>query len=142
MAVLDLRPSRIKAIEFKKGSTLKPIFFLYYPTYTAGEVTGYVTFNLTGYTARMKARPDMDSDVVLLDLNTTNNGLSIIQGTAEMPNYTLLPNCWGVQMYVSDEDTALIDWDEAIFDIEIESPVGEVISIVEGMLKPEPEATR
>jgi hypothetical protein len=147
-AKLDLRPPDIEII-FKKGMTLEPIF-LYLNS------NGTVT-NLTGYTARMMAKLSIDDTTPLtgFDLTTENGGLSIVtvasytapagtvlsDGTV-LETATTYTNPYGVQMNVSATVTTAIDWDSAVFDIELITPTSVVLPFIEGILTPSWEVTK
>lgn len=149
-SILDLTPPEV-TIRFKKGATLDPIF-LYL------NENGTVT-DLTGYTARMQAREDIEDTAVLtgFDLTTENGGLEIVTipsftapaGTVlsngiVLEVETVYTNPYGVQMHVEAPVTASIDWQKSYFDVEIiePSPSTRVISIVDGTLEPKHEVTR
>jgi hypothetical protein len=149
-SLLDLTPPEV-TIRFKKGSTLDPIF-LYL------NENGTVT-DLTGYTARMQAREDIEDTAVLtgFDLTTENGGLEIVTiasftapaGTVlsngvVLEVETVYTNPYGVQMHVEASVTAAIDWQSAYFDIELiePSPSTRVIPLLQGMLESRYEVTR
>ena len=67
--------------------------------------------NLTGYTARMQLREDVDSTTVLLSL-TTENGRIIIA-----PNQVTDPG--ELTLLVTAVDTAALTFDSAVYDLEL-----------------------
>ena len=91
---------------------------------------GGVPMDFTGCKARMQVRAEIDSTVVLLELTTENGGIAL-GGTAGT-----------VDLYVSDEDTTLIDWEGGVFDLEIEHASGEVTRLAEGSGSVSKEVTR
>ena len=130
---LDLRAPQI-AIRFDKGKTLKPIFYFLGPAY---EV-----INLTGYHARMQARVKVDDGSPVLDLSTDTAGLDIIIGTATVPGRAPITNAQGVQLNVTDAQTAAFTWQKAFFDIELIEPGGTVLPFIKGILMLDYEVTR
>jgi hypothetical protein len=108
-----------------QGATFKKRFIWKTDTATPTPV------NVTGYTGRMQIRPSIDSATVIKELTTTNGGVTV--GGAD--GY--------VDLYMSDEETALIAAPATYrYDLELESPTGEVTRLVEGKLKFRPEVTR
>ena len=85
--------------------------------------------NLTGYTARMQARPSYESDTTVLSL-TNGTGLTL-GGTAGTIN-----------LLVAASATAAIDADQYVYDLEIASASNEVTRVVQGTLIVTPEVTR
>jgi hypothetical protein len=85
--------------------------------------------NLTGYTARMQIRPEIESTDVLLEL-TTQNGRITLGGAAGTIALNLTP-----------QDTATIDRD-GFYDIEIISSGGAVHRVVRGRFVVNLEVTR
>lgn len=86
--------------------------------------------DLTGCTARMQVRAEVESPDVLLSLTTENDRITLggITGT--------------VDLFVTDEDTALIDWAGGVFDIEIGHANGDVTRLAQGSIAVSPEVTR
>lgn len=89
-----------------------------------------VAVDLTGCTARMQVRAEVESAAVLLSLTTTNGGIVLGGATGT------------VDLYVSDEDTAAITWGGGVWDLEIEHPAGEVTRLAQGSISVSPEVTR
>lgn len=85
--------------------------------------------NLTGYTARMQVRPEIDSDEVLVEL-TTQNGRITLGGAAGT-----------ITLSLSAATTAGIDKD-GHYDLEIISAGGEVYRVLKGRFVLDPEVTR
>lgn len=86
--------------------------------------------DLSGCTARMQVRAEVESPAVLLSLTTENGGLTL-GGAAGT-----------VELYVSDEDTGAITWDAGVWDLEIVHPSGEVTRLAQGSVAVSPEVTR
>ena len=91
---------------------------------------GGTPIDLTGCTARMQVRSDVESPTALLSLTTENDGIALggALGT--------------IELYVSDEDTAAITWDGGVWDLEIVHPGGEVTRLAQGSVSVSPEVTR
>lgn len=96
-------------------------------TWTAPSGT---PIDLTGCTARMQVRSDVESPTALLSLTTENDG--IVLGGA----------LGTIELSVSDEDTAAITWDGGVWDLEIVHPGGEVTRLAQGSISVSPEVTR
>lgn len=86
--------------------------------------------DLTGCTARMQVRSDVDSPTVLLTFTTENGGIAL-GGAAGT-----------VDLLVSDADTSAIAWEGGVWDLEIVHPGGEVTRLAEGTISVSPEVTR
>jgi hypothetical protein len=134
MATLDLKAPSIN-IRFDKGKTLKPVFYYLSPTHTV--------IDLAGYTARMQVRLDYTTaDPAIWDLTTENTGLDIVTGTATLEDGSTVASAQGIKLNITDTQTSDVDWDRAVFDIELIEPGLDVLPFVKGTLKPYPEATR
>lgn len=89
--------------------------------------------DLTGCTARMQVRSEVESDVVLLNLTTENGGI------------TLGGSAGTVDLYLGAVATAAITWDGGVFDLEIIHPGAQpddVTRIAQGSISVSPEVTR
>ena len=95
-----------------------------------GPLPAQTPIDLTGCTARMQVRPEVESSTVLLSLTTVNGG--IVLGGA----------LGTIDLYVSDEDTGAITWDGGVWDLEIVHPGGEVTRLAQGSVSVSPEVTR
>lgn len=86
--------------------------------------------DLTGCTARMQVRPDIESATVLVELNTTNGGIALggMAGT--------------IELFVSDDASTLFTWTAGVWDLEIEFPGGDVRRLAQGSISVSPEVTR
>ncbi len=134
MAVLDLRPPSL-TIKFDKGKTLNPVF------YYLGKENAVV--DLTGFQAHMQARLNTDAEILTgWDLTLVNNGLALTIGDAETDDGEIIKDAHGVRLNVSDAVTAAIDWELAVFDIELIDPSGIVLPFLKGSLEPSDEQTR
>lgn len=97
-------------------------------TYKAG--TPAVTVNLTGCTARMQARSELTSPIVLLELTTGNGGI-VLGGVAGT-----------VSLYMSEVTTAALIWSSAVYDLELTYANGSVRRLLSGSVSVSPEVTR
>jgi hypothetical protein len=131
--VLDLKAPSIN-IRFDKGKTLKPVFYYLSPTNTV--------IDLTDYTARMQVRLTSDTATTIWDLTTENSGLAIVVGTATLADGTTVANAQGIKLNVTATQTAAVDWEKAVFDIELIEPLLDVLPFIKGTLTPSPEVTR
>lgn len=86
-------------------------------------------FDLTGYTARMQIRDEIDSSTVVMEL-TTQNGRITLGG--ELGTITLV---------LLAANTANIDSD-GVYDIEIIDDQARVFRVLKGKIRLEPEVTR
>lgn len=97
----------------------------------AGDTEATVTpVDLTGATARMHVRPEIDSSVIYLTLTTENGGITLggALGT--------------IALHLSAADTTPLTWEEAVYDLEIVFPDGRVRRFMAGKIKTSPEVTR
>lgn len=85
--------------------------------------------DLTGYTARMQVRPEVDSNEVLVEL-TTENGRIALGGAAGT-----------VLLHLPPEITATIPTD-GFYDLEIVTNGGAVYRLLRGKFLLDPEVTR
>ena len=95
---------------------------------TSAEPSGD-PMNLTGYTARMQVRPEIESTNVLVELTTTNGRL-VLGGAAGT-----------IAMSLGPEITATIDRD-GFYDLEIISSGGAVHRVLRGRFVVNLEVTR
>ena len=86
--------------------------------------------DLTGYSARIHLRSDVSSTDVLLELNTTNGRIVITPATGS------------IELKLSAEETALLDFTKAVYDMEVRSPSGIVTRIVQGAFSLSKRVTR
>jgi len=153
MALLDLTPPEL-IIRFSRGKTFRPIFWY------LDENNSPI--NLTGFTARMQARVDIDDALPITgwDLTTENGGIAIVTqasytleaGTTvivggemvELTTDLVLTNPYGIQPLVAASVTVDTSWDSAVFDIEViePSPSLAVLPFIQGVLEPKAEVTR
>jgi hypothetical protein len=91
-----------------------------------------VPVDLTGCTARMQVRADVDSPDVLLDLTTENGGI-ILGGAAGT-----------IDLWVGATDTTAITWDGGVWALDIQYATGpdDVDRLIEGSISVSPEVPR
>lgn len=86
--------------------------------------------DLTGFKARMQVRRNPRADSAYLTLTTENGGI------------TLGGEAGSIQLYISDEDTAALSFGSAVYDLELETPHGNVMRLLEGTVTLSREVTR
>lgn len=89
-----------------------------------------VPVNLTGYTARMQVRDEVDSASAALSLTTENSRISL-GGTAGT-----------ITLLVSATDTAAVAAGEYVYDLELVSGSGTVTRLIQGCFTVDAEVTR
>lgn len=89
-----------------------------------------VPVDLTGCTARMQVRSTVDNDTVLLELTTGNGRIALggVDGT--------------ITLQLTAAETQALTWRNAVYDLEVVHPGGQVRRLVEGAVKVKPEVTR
>lgn len=115
------------------GSTveLNQINSLAHTTYTSGGVLEYNTpVSLAGYTARMQVRKKLQDEAALLTLTTENGGIAL--------DNTLKT----IAIRMTPAQTALLDFTQAVYDLELISASGSVYRFAEGSLQLKAEVTR
>lgn len=101
----------------------------YDPVLTWGDQAG-TPIDLTGYIARMQIRASVEA-VTTLHEATTANGQIVLGGAAGTVTFN-----------IPAVDTAAMDFEEAVYDLEVESAGGHVTRLVEGSVYLSPEVTR
>lgn len=87
--------------------------------------------DLTGYSARMQLRREITSPTPLLDLDTgTKGGLDIVAAEGE------------VVLEITPTQSAALNVDSAVYDLELVAPGGDVTRLLKGKVKVDPEVTR
>lgn len=87
-------------------------------------------YNLTGYTARMKAKANYSSANAIVEL-TTENGRIALGGAAGT-----------VTLTISAADTAALSATTGVYDLELISGGGAVTRLVQGKFTVSPEVTK
>ncbi len=86
--------------------------------------------DLTGCTARMQIREEVEATAVLLGLTTENARIALGGATGT------------VDLTISAADTAAISWSAGVWDLEIVHPGGAVTRLAQGSCVVSPEVTR
>lgn len=89
-----------------------------------------VPVNLTGYTARLAARVDVEDTEVILSLTTSNGGI------------TLGGSAGTISLDQTATQTALLPAGTYVYDLELVSTNSTVTRLVQGELLISPEVTR
>ena len=105
----------------KQGSTFRKPF---------QWIAGGSPVDMTGWTARMQIRPEVDSEIVIAELTTENGGI------------TIEPLEGKINLYLSDVETSTFSFEDAVYDIELVDQSGNVYRDIEGKIKLSPEVTR
>lgn len=102
-----------------------------YSTYTGSGILEYNTpVSLAGYTARMQIRLRLQDAVPVLSLTTENGGI-VLDDVAKT-----------ITVVISAEQTATLNFSQAVYDLEFISSGGEVNRFAEGNILLKPEVTR
>lgn len=110
-------------LRIEQGATFRKLL-----TWKAG--TPAVPVDITGCTARMQIRADIDDADPLISLTTENGGI------------TLGDTAGTIELYISDTDTAAITWETGVYDLEIILANGDVRRLLYGTVTVTPEVTR
>lgn len=86
--------------------------------------------DLTGYTARIQLRSDINSPDVILELTTANGRIEInpLEGK--------------ILLKLNAAETAVLEFSKAVYDMEVSSPTGEVTRVVQGNFSLSKQVTR
>lgn len=100
-------------------------------TWKAGDPL--LPVNLTGAVARMHIRAEVDSPDILIELTSTNGGLTLggVAGT--------------IVVYIPASVTSALTWSGAVYDVEVEfpaTPEPDVRRILQGQVVVTPQVTR
>lgn len=100
-------------------------------TWTSGTglVTWYAAKDLTGWSARMDIREN---------INDTTTVVSLVSPT----NITISTNDAGIRIIIAASVTEAFDFDMGVYDLELEDPSGFVVRLVEGDVTLKKEVTR
>lgn len=97
--------------------------------YTSGGLIRYLTLiSILGFLARMDIVDPTDG-TVLFTLSTTNGRITIDDLTKK------------ITLYISDEDTAGLTFDRGEYSLELESPSGEITTLLNGKVRVVAEIT-
>ena len=86
--------------------------------------------DLTGFTARMHLRSRASAATTLLELTTTNGRIVITGATGT------------IRLVAPASVTAALNFNTAVYDLEIESAVGTVTRLLQGTIELSKEVTR
>jgi len=86
--------------------------------------------DLSGYTARMQVRRSVSAAEVLLEASTSNDRIQ------------LDPLAGRITLVLPADVTAAINWSRGRYDIELESPDGDVTRLIYGEITVSKEITR
>lgn len=95
-----------------------------------------VPMPLTGYSAKLQARPHIASDCVLLEMSS------------DTPRIEIDEEAGTFSLYLTSEETSSLVWgkpntvSKGVFHCEITPPDGETIRVLEGTIKLDPEVVR
>jgi hypothetical protein len=89
-----------------------------------------VPINLTNCTAKLQVRATIESSIILLELSTSNLGL------------TITPLLGQIDLYISDEATTLLTGIGGVYDLEIYFNNGDTTRLIEGKVVFKAEVTR
>ncbi len=122
-----LRKAQQVNIQIDKGSTFRTVL-----TWKIGPVATAVPKDITGYTARMQIRADVDGTIILHELTTSNGGISV--GGADGK----------VSLLILDTASTAFTWNDAVYDLElIDTPgTGDVRRLLYGDVEAFNEATK
>ena len=97
---------------------------------SGGEIMYHPPMDLTGYTARMHIRDEVDSSATIATLTTVNGGI------------TLGATAGTIELLISATDTAAFTVTSAVYDLEVISGAGKVTTLLEGAITLTNEVTR
>jgi hypothetical protein len=113
-------------LTIEQGATLRRSF-----VYKTGPSVAEATpVDLTNYTARSQVRPTFSSSTLWAEWTTEDGGLTLHGATGK------------IDMYSSAELTENMPAATGVWDIELVSPTGDVIRMLEGPAVITPEVTR
>jgi hypothetical protein len=84
--------------------------------------------NLTGYTGKMQIR-EKPTDPVAIQLDSTNGGVAFNGSQGQ------------VLLYISAVNTTLLTLKRYVYDLELTAPGGDIIRLVQGVVKMSEEVT-
>jgi hypothetical protein len=113
----------------EQGATFSRLIEIQYPDPT--DLTVFLPFDLTGYSASMQIRRTIDSTTAQITL-TSSNGRIEIQ-SASVSN--------AIRLNLLPEETSLIETD-GVYDIEIEDASGVISRILKGTVTLSRQVTR
>lgn len=124
-----------KDLFIEQGAT-----FNFYFQWRAASGATTVPRNLTGWIFRMQARASQKSSPILIDASTTNGKITL----GDDPNTALAndpTNGW-VRISLTDDDTDLLTFKSARYDLEAEDTAGNVYRVLQGNITVSPNITQ
>ena len=119
MPAANLNPTTEQGATWRHGLALK-----------AGPGVSAPALDLTGFTARMQLRAELAAPAVLVALTSANARI------------TITPLDGRLDLVLSATDTAALDFDRAVYDLEIEGAGGEVTRVLTGVATLSKQVTR
>lgn len=86
--------------------------------------------DLTGWTARMHIREELEDEATILELTTENDRI------------TLNDEVGLIELHIAAADTEALDFDSAVYDLELIDTASDVSRILEGRVTLKREVTR
>ncbi len=120
-------PAAIKNLLIEQGVTFE--WTLLFPL-NAKNPAG-PKLDLTGYSARMHIRPELESAAVLVNLSSASGG-----------GMTITPLDGRLDIEISALDTSALTFEKAVFDLELVRPNGKVLRLFKGSVSLSLEVTR
>jgi hypothetical protein len=113
----------------EQGATFSRLIEIQYPD--PDDLTVFLPFDLSGYSASMQIRRTIDSATPQITLTSSNSRIEIQPGGIEN----------GIRLYLSPEETSTIETD-GVYDIEVEDAGGDISRILRGNVTLSREVTR
>jgi hypothetical protein len=113
----------------EQGATFSRLIEIEYPD--PDDLTVFLPFDLSGYSASMQIRRTIDSATPQITLTSSNSRIEIQPGGIEN----------GIRLYLSPEETSTIETD-GVYDIEVEDAGGDISRILRGNVTLSREVTR
>jgi hypothetical protein len=120
-------PAAIKNLLIEQGATFQ--WTLLFPV-SLKNPTG-PKLDLTGYSARMHIRPELESGTVLVSLSSAPGG-----------GMTITPLDGRIDIEINDSATSALSFEKAVYDLELVQPNGVVLRIYRGSVSLSLEVTR
>lgn len=89
-----------------------------------------VPIDLTDCTAKLQARPSIESNIILLELSTANTGLVIT------------PLLGKIDLYINSLTTTNLVGNLGLYDLEVYFPNNDIVRLIEGRVSFKDEITR
>lgn len=89
-----------------------------------------VPIDITGYSARMHLREDIEDTAFIIELLDTNGRITLGGANGE------------IDLFIADNDTEALTIESGVYDLEVESPGGDVTRLLMGRFTLSLEVTR